>query len=109
MVAATVFARPSAAMDLVREGKPAAAIVIPAQPLPVESYAAEELQYHVESGTGARLTIASEGTTIPSGARVYLGNRKAAEAVGLHRRVPASSRRPWTPGRRSGDGQAGST
>ena len=33
--------------------------------------------------TGTRLAIASEGATIPPGSHVYLGNCRAAEAVGL--------------------------
>jgi hypothetical protein len=72
---------PVSAVDLVREGKPAGSIVIPAAPLPVESYAARELQYHVESSTGARLPVVSEDHNVPTGAHVYLGNCKAAAAA----------------------------
>jgi hypothetical protein len=82
MAATTFLALPSAALDLAQNGKPVASIVIPVQPLPVESYAAKELQYHVEASTGARLAIVSEDEDIPSGAHVYLGNCKAAKAAG---------------------------
>ncbi len=36
------------AIELARDGKPVAAIVIPAQPLDVEACAARELQYHAD-------------------------------------------------------------
>ena len=41
----------TAAVELVRAGKPVGAIVVPAQPLSVETYAAQELQYHIRSAT----------------------------------------------------------
>jgi hypothetical protein len=66
-----------AAVDLVLDSKPVATIVIPAQPLPVESYTARELQYHIESSTGARLNILSEDQQLPAGGRVYLGRCQA--------------------------------
>lgn len=67
----------SASLNLVKNGKPVAIIIIPEQPLPVESYAAEELQYHVKSSTGAELKIISEDKEIPSGTHIYLGKCKA--------------------------------
>ena len=57
ITATAVSCGPAFALDLVKDGKPVASIVIPSQPLPVETYAAEELQYHVEAATGARLPI----------------------------------------------------
>jgi hypothetical protein len=66
------------AVEVVRDGKPVAVIVVPAQALPVESYAAKELQYHVEASSGARLPIVAEGHDLPPGVYVYLGNCKAA-------------------------------
>jgi hypothetical protein len=71
LTAALAFS--ASGLDLVRDGKAVAAIVIPAQPLPVESYAANELQYHIEVSTGARLPIFSEKSELPAGPRVYLG------------------------------------
>jgi len=51
-VVAALVGSSAAGLDLVRDGKPVAFILVPAQPLPVESCAAKELQYHIESATG---------------------------------------------------------
>jgi len=72
----------SQAVELVRDGKPVAAIVVPAESLPVESYAARELQYHVEASTGAQLPIVAEGHDLPADVHVYLGNCNAARTAG---------------------------
>jgi len=77
----SLFAGRVAAVDLVRGGKAAASIVIPSHPLPVESYAAAELQYHVEASTGAKLPIISESDALPAGGHVYLGKCNAAVAA----------------------------
>src|SRR5579862_2224311 len=69
------------AVDLARGGRAVASIVIPAAPLTVETYAARELQYHIEASTGARLSIVAEDQVIPAGAHVYLGNCKAAAGL----------------------------
>ena len=45
------------AATLVRDGKPASAIVIAENPTPAARLAAMELQHHVEQITGARLPI----------------------------------------------------
>lgn len=72
-----------AQVALVTAGQPAAVIVTPAQPLPVVSYAAEELAYHLEKATGARLTIVTEDAIPAAPAnRVYVGSTKAARAAG---------------------------
>ena len=60
VVVVAVVGPSAAGVELVRDGKPLASIIIPAEPLPVESYAARELQYHVESATGAELPIIAE-------------------------------------------------
>ncbi len=78
MVAAALLALPAFGIDLVRDRQPLAVIVVPTRPLPVESYAAKEFQYHVECSTGLRLPIFSEDRELPPTARVYLGNCKAA-------------------------------
>jgi hypothetical protein len=70
--------RPTLGVELAKDGKPLASIVVPAQPLPVESYAAKELQYHVETSTGARLPIVSEGQQDSLAHHVYLGKTNAA-------------------------------
>jgi len=76
----TALVGPSAAgLELVREGKPLASIIIPTEPLPVESCAARELQYHVELATGAELTILSEDQELPAGAHLYLGRCRGGD------------------------------
>lgn len=47
------------AVCLVREGKPKAALVLPADPHEDENLAAEEIQIHLEKMTGAKLPITS--------------------------------------------------
>ena len=71
------------AVELVRNGKAMASIVIPSHALPVETYAAAELQYHLEACTGAKLPIVSDSDAIPPGGHVYLGHCNAAEAAKL--------------------------
>ncbi len=73
-----LFARCALAVELVRDGKAVAVIVMPRHPSAVESYAAKELQYHIEAATGAQLPIVSEGAALPAGARVFLGRCEAA-------------------------------
>src|SRR5271166_327948 len=68
------------AVELVRDGKPIATIVIPAHPLAVESYAAKELRHHVKAATGAALPIEEETNQGQTGSHVYLGRCKASAA-----------------------------
>ena len=75
------LARRCTALTLVSNGKPAATIVIPADPLGVESYAAYELQYHVKAATGADLRIVRENEALPTGAHVFLGHCNAAKPM----------------------------
>jgi hypothetical protein len=79
---AAVFAQPCLGLDIVRKGKPVASIVLPAQPLAIESYAAEELQYHVKAASGAQLQIVSEDSATGSGLHIYLGHCRAAAEAG---------------------------
>ncbi|MBI4906026.1 MAG: DUF4838 domain-containing protein [Acidobacteria bacterium] len=81
LILAAALSLPALAVDLVRNGQPAATIVLPARPLPVESYAAAELQYHIEAATGVRLAIVAEDRPIPHRARLYLGRTHAAIAA----------------------------
>ena len=39
--------QPVSGMDIIKEGKAACVIVIPAKPLPAERFAADELRYHL--------------------------------------------------------------
>jgi len=67
------------------EGRQARAVVVlPAEANAVEKYAAEELVYHVEKATGARLDVVREDA-LPAepGARVYLGKTRAATQAGI--------------------------
>ncbi len=82
VVAGIILARPCVGLDLVVQRKPTATIVVPARPLAVESYAAQELQYHVKASTGAELKIVSEDNATREGAHVFLGHcRRAAEVM----------------------------
>jgi len=66
----------------VRDGKAVASIVVPVHALAVESYAARELQYHVERPTGTKLLIVPEGQETEAKSRVYLG--KCVAAANIH-------------------------
>ena len=54
----------SAAMTLVRDGQPVAAIVVAREATPPELFAAEELQRYVQQASGARLSV---GVAAPAG------------------------------------------
>lgn len=74
----------SAQVTLAEEGAARAVVVLPAAPSEVEQYAAEELVYHLEKGTGVALDIVSEDAipADPAG-RVFIGNTDAAQAAGI--------------------------
>jgi hypothetical protein len=57
---------------LVRDGQPAATIVIAASPTSVAKLGAQELQYHVQRITGATLPIKSDSDKV-EGPRVLVG------------------------------------
>jgi len=67
-----------AGLDVVRDGRPVAMIVLPDKPSPTERLAAEELQGHVKLISGAELPIRSDAT---QGPRVLIG--RAAAEVGV--------------------------
>ena len=70
---------------LVLNGKPQAAIVIRDSPYPSEVLAAQELQYHIERATGAKLGIFTEPQRPTNvSATVYIGDCKETERKGLH-------------------------
>ena len=87
MAATAIIGLPCLALDLVRNGKPMATIVIPAQPLPVESYAAEEFRYHIKEATGADLSIVSENKT----------NHRALESIWDTARRRPLRKQPYPP------------
>lgn len=85
----------SPSLFLVRAGQPAAIIVTEDHPSAVVSYAAQELAWHIEKATGAKLPVVAEhdaaadpakGAANSGGAaltRIYLGDTQAAHAAGL--------------------------
>ena len=78
----TAFSSAGDGLDLVRDGQPTSAIVVPRKALPVVRFAAEELQHHVKSSTGATLPIREEGdATDNSRGVVFLGECRAARGV----------------------------
>ena len=68
---------------LVEDGQARAVIVLPAEPLPVEQYAADELAYHVERATGVLLPIATEAELPAAEAYVFIGATDAAAGAGV--------------------------
>lgn len=73
-----------AGVRVVHDGKVEAVIVMADRPTAVARYAAQELIYHVERATGAKLAVVSEGTAPPaSTTRIYLGDCVATRAVGI--------------------------
>ena len=84
---AWVWAGPAGAdvsrrLTLVRDGRPAAAIVIGAEAGFAPSFAAWELQLHIRKITGAELPIATDRDP-PAGTRILVGAGRLTEALGL--------------------------
>jgi hypothetical protein len=69
-------------LDLVRDGVPAATIIVAKQPTRSAQFSAAELQYHVRKITGATLPISDDGQAI-AGNRVLVGESEATVALGL--------------------------
>lgn len=81
---AAVCAAPARALDIVRDGKPAAVVVLPAQASLVEQEAARLLVLHTQQATGAALRVVSEGDAAAAGgAAIHVGWTKAARQAGL--------------------------
>ena len=71
-------------IDLVLDGVAAVPIVIPDNAVASVQQAAQELQYHVEQASGARLTIYSEsGKPKTASGSIYLGNCQATGQAGI--------------------------
>ena len=70
---------------LVQDGRPASVIVLPAQPNPVERYAAQELSEHFAKASGATVPVHNEDALggAATARRIYLGNTRAARSAGL--------------------------
>ncbi|WP_145928969.1 DUF4838 domain-containing protein [Termitidicoccus mucosus] len=90
ILAAVVFpASGATALDLVRDGSPAAVIATADDAPPVVAYAAQELAWHIEKATGARLPVVSESQlhkTSPA-VCIHLGDTAAAHAAGIESRL----------------------
>lgn len=69
-------------MDLVRDGRPAATIVVAPDAPGMVRFAATELQAYVEKATGATLPIAETGPP-DGGPRVFVGESEATRQLGL--------------------------
>lgn len=82
LMALTVFVclGSAAAMTIAEDGRPVAAIVLPAQATPTERFAAEELQRYLRAISGAELAIAGEADGI-AGPRLLIGRTEAATAA----------------------------
>lgn len=78
---------------IVKDGQPAATIVLANAPTHVARYAAEELVYHIEKATGARLPIVNESaSSTASQPRILLGDTQAARTAGVDsRQLPAET------------------
>ncbi len=74
------------AIDLVRDGKAVATVVVPDKAFSCVSLAAEELVYHLERSTGAKLQISKESQRPEQGPFLFVGAcRATAKAAGrLH-------------------------
>lgn len=71
--------RPAASAELVRNGSAVAAIVLPAEPLPVEAFAAQELARHVQWATGAELPVLVSGQAVAVETLVRIGRAAQVE------------------------------
>lgn len=85
MIAAAfcLTAAAAGAVELVRAHQPVATIVLPDEPLPVESLAAEELAYHLRLATGAELAVVAEADAPAGQPLVLTGATRAAEQARL--------------------------
>ena len=78
LLTAMLFFLSAGAVTLVKDNKAVSFIIIPEKAQPSVKIAAEELVYHIQKSTGAKLPVYTENT-VPSSAkgfRIYLGNCK---------------------------------
>jgi len=69
-------------LSLVKDGKPAATIVLAKKASRSAQFAAAELQYHIEKITGTQLPVVTDEEAI-KGNRILIGESKATQALGL--------------------------
>jgi hypothetical protein len=70
------------ALDIVRESKPVAAVVLPDEPTDLETEAARTFVSYVAQATGAALSIVPESQA-PAGPLVAIGHTRIAAAAGI--------------------------
>ena len=71
------------AMDVVRDGKAVATVVVPDKALPVVTFAAQELVYHLERATGATPSVVNESEWPGASPAVYIGGCQATAEAGI--------------------------
>jgi hypothetical protein len=70
------------AVDLVRDGKPVAEIIVPENPTPGVKAAADELQRHLEAMSGAKLAIVTNVSSDVK-SQVYVGESDLTRKLGV--------------------------
>jgi hypothetical protein len=71
-------------ISLVKNNKANSAIIIPDQAIKPEIYAAEELQYHIQEASGAKLPIYREKDVAGKpGSLIYIGDCRATAEAGI--------------------------
>lgn len=84
MALAIICALPVAALDLTIDGTANCVILLPDEPLALQSFAAEELQTHLQAISGAQIAVRPESERpIDVGCRIYVGPTRAASAAGI--------------------------
>ncbi len=73
---------PASALDLVRDGKPLCAIVIPDEPTVLEREGADTLAKYLAQAVGTPIPVANESSR-PSGTVISLGKTALARAAGI--------------------------
>ncbi len=73
---------PAGAVTLVRDGKPAATIVLAKTPTRAAQFAAAELRWHVQKITGAELPLATDADKV-TGTRILVGESAGTRTLGL--------------------------
>ncbi|MBT3379273.1 MAG: DUF4838 domain-containing protein [Lentisphaerae bacterium] len=82
--AALLLSMAAPAFDIVSDGRAQTAIIVPDEALPVVTYAAQELQYHIRRATGCELRIALEREKpITYTGLIYLGETQKATTIEL--------------------------
>jgi hypothetical protein len=85
LLGSTPNAKADAGFSIVQDGQPQAVIVVAQKDSSVPQFAAQELQWHIEKATGARLKIVAEkeAAAFPLPHRLYIGLGDAAKKAGL--------------------------